>query len=157
MTYPYDNDNMKYDYTMHKYVLQPTAVSTQLGYDLAVVLNPTGDNNPSTMGERFLKQVTNHLYNWIYSHNLRYKPFVEKALAQYSECRPIIEQCLLNEVEFTLKNGQFWDIIDINTNHRQVSFDTEILLNSTLPSGLNLLYQGVYKVSIGELDTGDVY
>lgn len=140
MNYPYDDDNMTYDLTHHRYVLTPTAV-LQDGTNLSTYLDSTGDANPSTMGLRVLNMISRHLYSWIYSRipNAN-KPFIEYLLATYPPCREIIQECLLNETYFALKNGDFWNYADSDIPEgKTVSLDTRNILADELPNGLCLL------------------
>lgn len=156
MNYPFNDDYMQYDINSHKYRLLPKACLELLGINLsdAGILNPTGDANSATLPDRFLAQVSNTLYNWIYSHTID-KLWVEYILAKYPPCREIIQQALLNEVIYTLRNGQigFESGVNLIKNSvinkaelRQslVSYDTEMLLSQALPNGIRLTHQGRY-------------
>ena len=57
MTYPYNDDAMIYDYKKHEYVLTERYVLETLGVNLSLTLDTTGDENPSTLGQRVLKRV----------------------------------------------------------------------------------------------------
>lgn len=154
MNYPYNDDYMTYDYTLHGYVLTPYAVLQELGTNLSTYLDQTGDANPSTIGARVLKMISQHFYAWVYANNPRNKRFVEYLLAKYDECRPIIQQCLLNEAYYALKNGDFWNYADDEHGFdKKVSETTRLLLDAPLPNGYNLLYRGW----VAPLITNDVY
>lgn len=156
MDYPFNDDYMVYDINAHKYRLTSKACYDILGINLndAGILNPTGDANATTLPDRFLAQVSNTLYNWIYAHTTD-RLWLEYLLAKYDSCREIVQQALLNEVIYTLRNGQLGFEAGINLikgtivnkddlRKSTVSYDTEMLLSQTLPNGVRLTYQGRY-------------
>lgn len=150
MNYPYDDTNMVYDYTIHGYVLTVEGVRDLLGTDLATYLDPTGDFNPSTMGARVLRMISQHLYAWIYAHNPANSRFIEYMLAKYAPARQLIQDCLCNEVYYALKNGDFWNYADDDKAFdKKVSESTRLLLQNPLSNGVSVLYQGNLPFIIG--------
>lgn len=144
MNYPYNDELMTYDYTMHGYVLTPRACELELGLNLTTTLDNTGDCNPSTMAERILKMIARHFYAWVYAHGTN-KRYVEYLLAKMPECREIIKECLLNEVYYAMKNGDFWNYADNPHGiEKSVSEATKLILTNPLSNGFRLLYQGAY-------------
>ena len=148
MNYPYNDELMTYDYDLHAYVLTPRACELELGLNLALVLDNTGDCNPSTMAHRVLKMISKHTYAWIYAHGTN-KRFVEYMLAKYPPCREIIKECLLNEVYYAMKNGDFWNYADNEHGiEKSVSETTKLTLAEPLPNGFRLLYSGGYNAIV---------
>ena len=142
MNYPYSDANMTYDPTLHGYVLTIEGVRQLLGTDLSTYLDSTGDFNPSTMGQRILRMISQHTYAWIYAHNNNQR-FIEWLLAKYPPAREIIQECLVNEVYYALKNGDFWNYADSEIPFdRKVSETTRLMLENPLPNGVSVLYQG---------------
>lgn len=156
-TFPFDDQDMRYDYKTHKYTLTKECVFNELGINLDTRLNVARNDNQSAAADIALKQISTHLYNFIYART-RNKQYIELLLAKYEPCRELLKQCLLNEVQYTITNGQFWNYagvnlsdsgtIDINAlrGARVVSYDTEQILYQPLPNGAVLLYQGSYNV-----------
>lgn len=141
MNYPYNDETMEYDYTLHGYVLTKKGVLDFLNTNLDTYLDATGDANPSTMGARVLRMISRHLYSWIYSRipNAN-KDVIERLLAQYPPCREIIQECLCNEVYYALKNGDFWNYADDDKPEwKSVSADTRHILEDTLPNGICIM------------------
>lgn len=152
---PFNDDFMIYDLKTHRYVLTEKCVLNELGINLALRLNTSGDENPSAAISRALAEVSQKLYTWIYSHNVSLKMWTEYVLAKYEPCREIIKECLKNEVAYNLKNGDFYNYAGVNVTKGQsmdltslrdriVSYMTEQTLYQTLPNGICLLYQGSY-------------
>ena len=154
MNYPYDDTNMVYDHERHIYVLTIEGVRDLLGTDLATYLDPTGDFNPSTMGQRVLRMISQHLYAWIYAHNPANTRFIEWLLAKYAPARQVIQDCLVNETYYALKNGDFWNYADDDKPFdKKVSESTRFMLQNPLPNGISVLYQG----NLPYLISGDTY
>lgn len=146
MTYPYNDDAMIYDFKRHEYVLTERYVLETLGVNLSLTLDTTGDENPSTLGQRVLKRVSDFFYRYIYAHGSN-KNFVEYLLAKYPPCRDIIKDCLVDELYYQLRNGDFFNSADVDRQFdRWVSPVTRMRLQEELPNGMCLLYQGRYSV-----------
>jgi|AGTN01.1.fsa_nt_gi hypothetical protein len=156
MNYPYSDDKMIYDAVAHRYILTPDTVKIDLGIDLDAALNKGGDANPSTLPERFCRDVSTKFYDYVYQHSPQ-KNLIEYTLAKREECRNLIYQCLLNETRYVLKNGDFWNYAGVNLSKGQaipleglrgrsiVSTETELALNQPLSDGFKLLYRGYYQ------------
>lgn len=103
-TFPYSDKDMTYDYNSHKYVLTPQCVKNELGQDLEEVLDKTGDANPSTLAERFLKRVSHLVYCHIYAY-AQNVPLVEYMLAKQERFRDVLKNAMLERVLFMLTSG----------------------------------------------------
>ncbi|MGN0743896.1 MAG: hypothetical protein ACI4MZ_01290 [Christensenellales bacterium] len=145
MNYPFNDDAMLYDYKKHQYVLTERYVLETLGVNLSLYLDGTGDENPSTLGQRILKRVSDFLYRYIYAHGNN-KDYIEYLLAKYPPCRDIIKDCLVDELYYQLRNGDFFNSVDVATAfNRWVSPTTQMRLQEELPNGVCLVYQGRYN------------
>lgn len=151
-TYPYNDNTMTYDYTMHKYVLQPNYVKKELGIDWET-LNNNGDANPSTLGIRLLKQVSNTVYNYIYKD--RDKERLEYEMATVYSLRDMIREMLLSQCLYFFTNGLLQNYSGVNIvkgsamdirlirGRAKVSDDVEILANTNVRElGRSLMYIG---------------
>lgn len=142
MNYPYNDDDMKYDMQKHIYVLTEQCVKSELGVELDLYLDTSGDVNPSTIPERILKRISQHFYRYIYAHTQN-KAYIEYLLAKYPPCREIVKECLLNEVYYQLRNGDFFNSVDSNVPWElSVSPDSRSLISEPLPNGVKLIYSG---------------
>lgn len=156
-TLPFDDQCMKYDYKKHRYILTKECVFDELGINLDTRLNVSRNDNQSAAADIALRQISAHLYNFIYARTGN-KQYIELLLAKYEPCREIVKECLLNEVQYSLTNGQFWNYAGVNLSDmsvidanalrgaRVVSYDTEQLLYQPLPNGVVVIYQGKYNV-----------
>jgi hypothetical protein len=161
MTYPYDDDLMKYDMRTHRYILTPKAMEQERGIRLLDVLNTEGDSNSSTLPDRWLAQVSQKLYTYIYQFSPQHL-LIEYRLAKDPECRDLLYECLVNEAHYALKNGDFWNMAGVNLakstamniadlrGRAAVSPITESMLNRPLIDGFKLLYRGVYLLPVGK-------
>ena len=146
--YPYDDEHMKYDYTLHGYVLTTKGVLQLLGENLDTYLDSTGDADPSTLPDRILRKISRHVYNYIYAHSQNVD-FIERMLATYPPCRDMIREALVAEVDYNLYNGTFWNYVDNDHEYsKNVSVDTNAILGRRLPNGICVLYQGTLPFGV---------
>lgn len=165
MNYPFNDGSMTYDFNTHRYTLTKDGVFNELGINLDTRLNVAQVDNPSTAAAVALNMISRHLYNFIYARTAN-KAYIEMLLAKYAPCREVIKQCLLNEVQYTLKSGDFWNYAGVNLvsgsavdisalrDSRVVSSDSEALLYQRLPNGVCLLYQGRLNTPLFNLYEG---
>lgn len=163
MTYPYNDNKMTYNLAEHRYALNPQYVTDKTGIVLQNVLRSAMDNNVSASAERFVDFISRHFYGYIYRNiPTANRNIIEYALAKCPELRDIIAQCMVNEVEYALSEGGFWNksgvniakgsVMDLSTlrDTRVVSYDTQSLLWSPVPS---LPYPIMYRGIIATLRT----
>ena len=102
-TYPYNDQDMKYDYTYHGYVLTKGFLLKN-GQNLDELLDATGDSSKSSLPQRLLQRARMLVYNHIYSFN--HDMFtVEYQLAKNPNLRLIMRDVMLEQVLFMLSNG----------------------------------------------------
>ncbi len=111
--YPFDDGVMKYDYNMHRYVLTEQGVLRELGENLKVILNKSGDANPSTLAERFLNRVSQVVYTWLYKDSMN-EAWIEYLLAKFPSLRPRIKEMLQAQTLYMLMNGDLGLMSGVN-------------------------------------------
>lgn len=102
--YPHDDQVMTYDYEAHRYVLTEQGVLTELGENLELILNATGDANPSTLAARFLKRVSQTVYMYLYRDTAN-EARIEYLLAKHSPLRSRVKEMLQAQLLYMLNNG----------------------------------------------------
>lgn len=100
-----DDTVMTYDYTLHGYVLTPTGVKEELGEDLSMLLNADSDANPTTLPNRFLKQVSRSVYGYFKQKAGSNYSVIEYILAKDDRLRDDIKDALMSQVLYVLTNG----------------------------------------------------
>ena len=154
-TFPYDDENLVYDYDAHQYVLTYQGVLNGLGEDLYKYNMdvPTAAN----FLERISKQVYRYIFQYPKQSALRW---VEYRLAKEEELRDVIFQAIIGQVEYYLASAG--PLIAMQTGvsiekskvipleelrgNRKIAESTEmILLNS------GILYAGHYPYFPKEL------
>lgn len=145
---PFSDDYMTYDYNMHRYVLTDKAVLDLLGENLNIILN-----NPSPETKNaLLKKISNTVYNYILTASMS-PDYIEYILAMDVDLRPMIQDMLVSQVEYTLTNGAVENFSGVNIskgsyieldkirNGQQVSMTVVQLANNMLPKyGHSLRY-----------------
>lgn len=154
-SYPFSDDDMKYDEQSHRYVLTADCVSRELGEDLSVVLNTTGDTNASSLPDRFLQRVSRTVYLWLYRDSMN-PDWIEYILATYPPLRAWVKEMLLSQTWYVLNNDFIADYsgvniakgstIDINWLRGRVKIADEVeeIANRFIPGlGYSLKYAGM--------------
>ena len=113
MNYPYDDSNMRYDYGLHRYVLTKEGVFEILGINLDTQFNQFEPNARQRRVERFLKKVTNTVYDYIYEGSWN-SQYLEYVLAKCPELREYIQEMLSEQVEYALENNFIQDFSGVN-------------------------------------------
>ncbi len=117
--YPHDDEIMRYDYNAHRYVLTENGVLSELGENLQVILNATGDVNPSTLAARFLKRVSQTVYSWLYRDSMN-EAWIEYLLAKYPPLRDAIKEMLQAQLMYMLTNGDIGLYSGVNVAKGQI-------------------------------------
>lgn len=151
--YPYDDDDMVYDYNHHRYVLTEKCVFEELGINLSTDLNMTGDSNNTAVINRTLNNASRTLYNWIYANggNTQWQEYM---LATFPPLRNNIKEMLILMLDYNLRESNIsaWSginqtkgtYIERNVLKRaQVPIEIENIANRLLPCiGVSILYAG---------------
>lgn len=149
--YPYDDEYMKYDYRMHKYVITDKAVMDLLGENLNTILV---DPEPTTKNA-FLREVSGSVYDYILSAS-QSPDYIEYILAKDGSLRQTIQDMLISQVKYTFINstladfsgvnmskGHYIDNLDVMRGDRAVSNTVVRKANAILPCyGHCLRYSG---------------
>lgn len=152
--FPFDDEIMKYDYTTHRYVLTEKGVLDELGENLDVILNATGDANSSTLAERFLKRVSQTVYTSLYRYS-QGEEYLEFLLATYPPLRARVKEMLQAQTLYMLMNGDLGLMSGVNVakgnamdiealrGRARLAPEVEDLANATIPGmGYSLSYVG---------------
>lgn len=92
---PYDTETMRYDATLHQYILMPKVIN-----DLG------GSYKDDGVRDRTLKAISRRVYGWIYkTANSGNRYYFEFELACNPLLRPVIEEALTAQLEADLASG----------------------------------------------------
>ena len=153
MAYPFDDEELVYDYEDHRYNITKEYILNKTGIDLSRVLNPGYSSEPQKLAEHFLDEISSEVYNWIYEHNDN-NLYQEWALAKVPSCRNQIKRALLEQVLSVLRNGDLRQYSGINLKTGQVidpkllkinsiCDNTRSILDKIIPElGISITYQG---------------
>lgn len=154
--YPHKDEIMDYDYVNHRYVLTKKGVLEQLGEDLDVILNSTGDVDPSTLADRVLRRVSQTVYLYIYKDSMG-RDFLEYILATYPPLREWVREMLQAQLTYVLINGFVSDYSGVNIakghtidptylrDRARIAPEVEEIAMQTVPGlGVCLKYLGAF-------------
>lgn len=97
---PLNDEYMVYDYHRHRYLLTEKAVLELLGENL----NDLTDGNV-VLKNKLLTDASSDVYGYIYEDS-RSPEYLERIMALDEDLRPIIQDMLLAQLEYTLFNGK---------------------------------------------------
>ena len=160
---PYEDDAMRYDEEDHRYILKKDYVLNKTGIDLTKVLNPGFSDQPQELANQMLDQVSEEIYNFIYSHNAD-NEIQEYYLDHNEKLRQILRDSMLEQVKYVLRSGDMFMYCGVNLKSGQVIEGQKILQNAVAPLskmkleriipdiGVSILYQGkfFYPIYKGE-------
>ena len=104
MTYPFDDEYMRYDYDEHRYILTERAVLDKNNINLTERLNYGGDANRERIADIFLDEVSEIVYNEIYNYSSQ-PAIPEYQIAKIPSARNAIMRAMLKQVDYVLVNG----------------------------------------------------
>lgn len=151
--FPYDDDDMVYDYKNHRYILTEKCVFDELGINLSAQLNMAGDSNNTAVINRILSRASRTLYNWIYANggNTQWQEYM---LATFPPLRENIKEMLIIMLDYNLRESNISTWSGINQSkgtyidrsvikRAQVPIEIENIANQLLPCiGVSILYAG---------------
>lgn len=111
--YPCDDQIMEYDLNTHRYVLTKNGVLSELGENLDLILNATGDAEPSTLAARFLRRVSQVVYSYLYRYT-QSEAWLEYILATYPPLRARVKEMLQAQTLYMLANGDIGLMSGVN-------------------------------------------
>ena len=155
MTYPYDDEYMKYDYDEHRYILTERAVLDKSNINLAERLNHGGEVNIERVAHIFLDEISEFVYSQIFDYSSQ-PAIQEYQIAKIPSARNVIMRAMLKQVDYVLVNGFLnqYSGVDLKKNSKIDGISGRYLAplaKSILSSPLGetkvpLLYAGKYAM-----------
>lgn len=146
-SYPYNDNDMEYDASVHRYVLTADCVLRETGINLAGEMGSEGS-------KRFLARVSRTVYLYLYE-NAWGEDWLEYVLAVYPPLRDTVREMLIAQTEYTLRNNEVnrysgvnvakGTVMDIGAlrGRAKIANEVEQLAYQTVPGlGICLKYAG---------------
>mgnify|MGYP003299717680 CR=1 FL=1 len=142
MDYPFNNEDMIYNFTTHRYVLTNEYVTNKLGIDLQARVGSNRGINASTIINNLLNNVSMQVYNYLFSHNP--KQLLEYVIAKSPSAREIILQAMGAQAVYLFSVGDTTKILDESERKMWLDIMAEqILKNQEVnETGVPLTYVG---------------
>lgn len=112
ITYPYDDEIMRYDFSKHRYILKKGGVLQELDINLDEYL-PDFGGNKSKRAELCLDEVSQDVYDYLYT-DCANVPWREYELAKCPDLRDAIKEMLLRQVRYICTSGALRDFSGVN-------------------------------------------
>jgi hypothetical protein len=142
MQYPYNDEYMTFDEQRNQYVLTQKFVFEQIGIDLCEQANERNAVSSNAMAQRFLRTVSNAVYNYIHKHNAdnQMQDFI---IAKCPSMRNIIQEAMAAQLLYMRMNGALDYVADETKQGLYVCPACVAELERTIPElGYSILYTG---------------
>lgn len=144
MTYPFNDERMRYDDALGMYVLTTYALQER-GYDIADRVTALGIQNPTMAVNGFLLGVSELIYEYIHSHNTA-NDFQDYLIATVGSLRPIIYRALIAQAVYMYANGDLSLSTDDRDAGKEIAPRAKNELNTTVPElGTCITYTGRFR------------
>lgn len=142
-TYPFNDRYMIFDEEMNQYVLTEAYAIEQLGIDLSEQVNERNAVNPEIMIKRYLRIVSNEIYN--YAHSFALDDNRQRELMKYvPSLRYIIREAMSAQLLYMRLNGALSFEADKDKQAIAICAESKSFLNRTVPElGCSILYTGL--------------
>lgn len=152
---------MTYVEAEHKYRLTKEYVLHETGIDLRLLVNSPYIVDKTTAVNRILMDLSDQVYAFIYSHNMRYQKYVEYLMAKSPMARENIRVALLKQLSYTVRNGKLDEFAGVNVSYnaknavtpledtrgdRSIHPEAIVALSIPLEDGEKLIYTGNYNI-----------
>ena len=142
MTYPYSDERMRYEETLGMYVLTPYALQER-GFDINSRITAMGVQDPTQAATGFFLNVSDLIYEFIYSHNTDNKK-QKRMIDEIPSMRDIIYRALVAQAIYTYANGDLSLSTKDEDEGKEISPRAKRELLRTIPEvGICILYTGV--------------
>ena len=153
MTYPYDDEYMRYDFEEHRYILTEKACLDKLNIVLSERLNYGGESNRERIVNIFLDEISDFVYSQIYDYSSQ--PYIQEyQIAKIPSARNVIMKAMLKQVDYALVNGFLYQYsgVDLKKNSSIENLSGKylaplaksILSKPLIETKIPLLYAGKY-------------
>lgn len=157
--YPISADDMVYNADKHMYILKADYVKQNTGIDLSLMVNSPYVVDKTTAVNNLLADISMQVYLFVYSHNMRYKDYIEYLMAKSPRAREIIREALMKQLSYIVRNGKINEFVGINVSYNSKNAFTPIeelrgdrsihpeaiaILSEPIEDGEKLLYSGNY-------------
>lgn len=146
MKYPFTDDYMIYDHKTHRYTLTEKDVEETLGINLSL-----RNENP-IVRNALLKTISNHVYNYIHSHNID-NLAQDYVIAKTKSGREIIKEAMENQLIYVLNVGDLSRVADVNLKPLWFDEQAKETLFRIIPEiGSSICYCGRFYINTPEGD-----
>lgn len=151
---------MIYDTNTHRWYLDKSYILTECGMDLDTFVKNMFISDTQTAVSQFLKTLSSQIYNYVFSHNMRKRDYLEYLMATDDDARFNLREAMVAQLRYIIRNGKIDELVGVNmtftTNksylpleevrgQRALHPDAIDILNAPLHStGIALTYRGNY-------------
>lgn len=139
--HPYSTEYMAFDEVTCRYVLTEAALEAN-GTQLRKRLTRNRATNATAVINRFLRRVSDIIYNYIHEFNADNKR-QDEWIATLPSGRRIIEQAMLEQCEYMLMNGDLSRSVELDKRRAAIDMSAKMTLDTVIPElGVPITYTG---------------
>lgn len=136
MNFPYSDDYLTYDYTLHRYVLTEKDVLDNFA------INMTARFKNANTVQTVLRQVSTQVYNYIHKYNVN-TAMQDYIIAKTEKGREIIKNALEQQLLYWLTVGDLTRSTDKDKRAVWLDINAEDILMQGIPEiGVPIIYTG---------------
>ena len=153
MNYPKSDEYMRYDFTLHRYVLTPKYVTDVLGIDLLSRINSGNSPNAEAAVNALLNTASVHVYNYVFQFgDSRTLTWI---IAKSPSARDIIRQAMGEQLTFILTVGDLSRAYDAAERANYMDIAAKMTLDGTVrETGRPLTGVCLYDISVPDYECG---
>ena len=142
MTYPYNDEDLRYDYAAHRYILTQDYLMNKLGIDIQSRIASNKGINSTLMIDSLLNNVSIQIYNYLFGHNT--KRTIEYIIAKAPSARDIIKDAMSAQIVYLLSVGDMTKSLEESKRTMWLNIMARAILNNqeVEETGCVLAYAG---------------
>ena len=142
MTYPYNDEDLRYDYAAHRYILTLDYVSNKLGIDIQSRIASNKGINSTIIIDSLLNNTSIQIYNYLFGHNN--KRTIEFIIAKAPSARDIIRDAMSAQLVYLLSVGDMTKSLEDSKRSMWLDMTARAILNNqeVEETGVTLTYTG---------------
>jgi hypothetical protein len=152
---PFNDSEMRYDYSKHRYILTEEHVLENMNIDLRDVLNTSMSADVANAVDRFLDRVSREIYAFIY-RVAAFRNRTEKALALEPEARAVLLEAMEEQLLYILQNGDISAYSGVNLQSGMALDYKRLRAAEIAPLAYDALMNSGYVCAVIEKNTRDI-
>lgn len=141
LKYPYDDDEMYFDYQRRMYILTEKAL-LNAGVDLRSRITAHKGANPDVMISYILRRASTIIYGYIHAHNIN-NQLQDRIISTVPSVRPILKDALVNQAVYMSIVGDLTLSVKDEERNKAIDAGAKVILETEIEGlGTTILFAG---------------